>query len=227
MTQVIRMALPEGLDFHAIANHLRAAGIALPQGGDLWTIERPFDMDFDLEILKLAPVDVGTYVERGAVQLGVMSTDLLHESDVEVWRPFTFNFGTYPIIFGTRHGTTLASLNARPQIRLATPIPRFTREWFATRGFTTEILHVKDSAEKAVLLGLADGFVDRLVHPERLIAEGFRAVERVGTTHLKLIVNNATNSPRRKFISTLMEALENHQPPSPNRVAIPFDEDDD
>lgn len=226
MTQVIRMAVPEGLDFNLIVKHLRAAGIDLPEGGDIWNIERPFDMDFDLEILKLAPVDVGTYVERGAVQLGVMSTDLLHESDVVVWRPFTFSFGTYPIIFGTRRGTTLATLNSRPQIRLATPIPRFTQEWFAHRGFTTEILHVSDSAEKAVMLGLADGFVDRLVHPERLIAEGFRAIERVGTTHLKLIVNNATNSPRRKFISTLMEALGNHQPPSPSRVAIPFDEDD-
>lgn len=227
MTQVIRLALPTGLDLEALRLHLWASGIEIPQGGDFWTIERPFDLDFDLEVLKLAPVDVGTYVERGAVQLGVASTELLLESNVEVWRPYTFNFGSYPLIFGTRQGTTLASLTARPKIRLATPIPKFTRAWFATRGFTTEILPVSESAEKAVLLGLADGFVDRLVHPDRLVAEGFRAIERVGTSYLKLIVNNATNSPRRKFISVLMEQLSNNEPRTPPTVKIPFDQDDD
>lgn len=227
MKQVIRMALPDGLDFDALRYHFCAAGVNIPEGGDLWTVERPFGLDFDLEVLKLNAVDVGTYVERGAVQVGVMSTELLTESDAEVWRPFTFNFGSYPIIFGTRQGTTLASLNTRPKIRLATPIPRFTRDWFATRGFSTEILHVSENAEKAVLLGLADGFVDRLVDPDRLVREGFRAVEKLGMTHLKLIVNNATNSPRRKFISVLMDELQKNQPVAPAPTVIPFDEDDD
>lgn len=227
MKSTIRLALPSGLDFSALQEHFMAAGIPIGDTGDFWTIERPYDLDFDLEILKLNPLDVGAYVERGAVQMGVMSTELLVESGVEVWRPYTFSFGSYPIIFGTRQGTTLASLNARPKIRLATPIPRFTREWFTARGFTTEILNVTESAEKAVLLGLADGFVDRLVHPERLVREGFCALEKLGTTHLKLIVNNATNSPRRKVISRMMEELAKHQPPPPAPIVIPFDEDDD
>ncbi|MEZ4462326.1 MAG: hypothetical protein R3E66_21895 [bacterium] len=46
-------------------------------------------------------------------------------------------------------------------------------------------------------------------------------------THLKLIVNNATNSPRRKFISTLMEALAANEPATPPRIEIPFDQEDD
>ncbi|MEZ4462327.1 MAG: hypothetical protein R3E66_21900 [bacterium] len=68
MNQVIRMALPTGIDFATLRAHLCAAGSqSASEDGDFWTIERPFDLDFNLEVLKLEPADVRDVRERGAV----------------------------------------------------------------------------------------------------------------------------------------------------------------
>ncbi len=122
-------------------------------------------------------------------------------------------------------GQSLENLTARPVLRLATPLPGFTREWFASRGITIDVVTVSDSAETAVLLGLADAWVDRLTQPERMVKQGFRVVEALGHTYLKLIVNNACGSRRRAAIKRFIEQLNATQPPAPAPISIPFDGD--
>ncbi|MFW6292885.1 MAG: hypothetical protein ACOC7V_11240, partial [Spirochaetota bacterium] len=93
------------------------------------------------------------------------------ENEIQVWRPYSFPFGRYPLILAAPRGETIASLSSRPLIRIATPLPNLTREVFASRGMAVNVVPVGDSVT-ACLLGLADGFVDRLVDPEVLGPEG-------------------------------------------------------
>ena len=221
----LRIALPKCAEIGAIANHLRLAGLAVDDvsAPGLHYIPDPLGTGFGFELFTLDPGDVGTYVEHGICHLGVMSTDLIREAEVELWRPFTFSFGSYPLVMAALKGQSLENLTARPVLRLATPLPGFTREWFASRGITIDVVTVRDSAETAVLLGLADAWVDRLAHPERLVDQGFRVVEVLGHTYLKLIVNNACGSRRRGAINRFIEKLRDTQPPAPAPIAIPFD----
>ena len=75
----------------------------------------------------------------------------------------------------------------------------------------------------ACLLGLADGYVDRLCDPGIMLDHGFRAVEALGNASLKLIANRACGAKRRAAIRRLIEALEEHQPEAPPDINIPFD----
>ncbi|MFW5968586.1 MAG: hypothetical protein ACOCV2_13765, partial [Persicimonas sp.] len=102
------------------------------------------------------------------------------------------------------------------------PLPNLTREVFASRGMAVNVVPVGDSVT-ACLLGLADGFVDRLVDPELIVRHGFRAVEALGYASLKLIVNRACGSRRREAVRRLIEALEAQQPAPPEEIDIPFD----
>jgi ATP phosphoribosyltransferase len=154
-----------------------------------------------------------------------MSTDLIRENGVQVWRPFPFAFGKYPLVLAAPRGETIASLSSRPLIRIATPLPNVTREIFASRGMAVNVVPVADSVT-ACLLGLADAYVDRLVQPEVMVRQGFRVVEALGNASLKLIVNRACGSRRRKTIRQLIEALEATQPPAPTPIDIPFDGDE-
>ncbi len=228
-TDRLRFALPRCDDLPQLEKQLGDCGFRLPTETESFEVHRfedPFEDDLDFEIFTLSPDDIGTYVQRGIVQLGVLSTDVLYEREVDVWRPFTFNFGSYPVILGARRGQSLNSLTSRPTVRLATPIPRYTREWFTQRGFEVEVIPVSENVQEAVALGLADGFVDRLTDPQKLVSAGFRALERLGTTHLKLVANNASSARRRSTIGRLIERLEATRPESQQPIAIPFDNED-
>jgi ATP phosphoribosyltransferase len=222
--QRLRIALPKSDELDAICDHLAACGFELPSpiGPGLHRVGDPLGADYDFELFCIDPADVGTYVEHGIAHIGVMSTDLIRENGIQVWRPFSFPFGKYPMVLAAPKGETIASLSARPLIRIATPLPNFTREVFASRGMAVNVVPVADSVT-ACLLGLADGYVDRLVEPDVMVRHGFRAVEALGHASLKLIVNRACGSRRRQTIRGLIEALEEHQPPAPAAIDIPFD----
>lgn len=225
----IRVALPRGAELERLVAHFGAVGFDLsPLLGDADVLPAgdPLDSGFDFEFVRLSPPDVGTYVEYGICHAGVLSTDLIGERDVNVWRPFTFNFGSYPLVLVALRGQTLATLTAKPVLRPATSIPRFTKDWFTARGISTEVVAVIDSAPTAVLLGLADCWVDRLTDPEQIVEDGFRVVEAMGQSYLKLVVNPAAASRRRAALRRLIGALQEHLPPPPPKIDIPFDLED-
>lgn len=227
-SQRLRIALPKSDEFEDICAHLRACGFELPSpiGPGLHRVDNPLSGDCDFEIFCIDPSDVGTYVEHGIAHIGVMSTDLIRENGIQVWRPFSFPFGRYPLVLAAPKGESIASLSARPLIRIATPLPNVTREVFASRGMAVNVVPVADSVT-ACLLGLADGYVDRLVDPDVMVRHGFRAVEALGHASLKLIVNRACGSRWRKTIRELIEALESHQPLQSTEIDIPFDNEVD
>ncbi len=224
----LRIALPKCAELPAITAQFRACGFPLEErsSAGLQLIKDPIDCGFDFEVFRLAPADVGTYVEHGISHVGIMGTDLLRESEAEVWRPLTFRYGKYPLVFAAPRGESISSLYARPQIRIATPYPRYVRALFAHRGISAEIVSVADSAT-ACLLGLADAYIDRLLAPQPLSDQGFHVVEVLGYTRLKLVVNRACWSRRRIAIQKLIQLLEEQHPEAPPEIEIPFDDDDD
>ena len=226
-TERLRLALPDSAEFDAICAHLRRCGFDLPDLSlpGLHRVTDPLGVGVDFDVFRLSPVDVGTYVEHGIAHLGVLSTDIIREADAQLWRPFTFSYGTYPIVLAAPQGLTLDHLSSRPIMRLATSLPDMTRGLFAARGMSIEVVPVEDSAT-ACLLGLADGYADRLADPELLISQGFRVLEVIGHAHLKLTLNSTCYPSRRDAIDELVHRLYTHQPPEPEPIAIPFDVED-
>ena len=227
----LRIALPNNVELEQICGHLRQAGFSsLPDMSrpGLYIVPAPFGADEDVEFrefefFRLEPTDVSTYVEHGICHGGVVHTDLLREARARVWRPFTFSFGGYPLVLAAPQGQDLLHLTNRPVIRVATSLPELTKAIFTARGMGVEVVSVEDSLT-ACLLGLADGYVDRLTDPDFLVDQGFRVTEVVGQAHLKLIANRGCGVGRRRAIARLVELLEAHQPPPPEPLRIPFDE---
>lgn len=224
----LRLALPLSAELEDICDQFRACGFAIPDLSmpGLHDLGDPLECGYDFEIFRLAPADVGTYVEHAISHLGVMSTDLLRETESEVWRPYTFRFGQYPMVFAARRGESFASLSTRPHVRIATPFPSLAREVFSHRGIPVEVVTVSDSYT-ACLLGLADAFVDRLVDPAPMYEHDFRVLEVLGHSRLKLVVNKALGSRRRIAIQSLVQCLESNEPEPPEAINIPFEAEDE
>lgn len=212
--ETLRVALPHSAELPELLDCLRSVGWELSDEilGGIHRLEDQWDLGFDLEVFVLAPTDVGVYVEHGISHFGVMSTDTLRETDVDVWRPYTFAFGGYPLVLAARKHKSLQQLIGEPTLRLATTLPNYTREWFSNRGIEIEVVAVRENPETACLLGLTDAYVDRLVDNARLESQGFKVVETLDHTRVKLVVNNACGSKRRAAIWKIIKSLEEVRP---------------
>ena len=224
----LRLAFPMCEQLDPICDHFRACGFEIPDLDmpGLHQVEDPLECGYSFEIFRLDRADVSTYVEHAISHIGVTSTDLLRESQSEVWRPYTFPFGQFPMVFAAPRGESFASLSTRPHVSIATPYPHFARQVFAQRGMTVEVVDVSNSYT-ACLLGLADAFVDRLEDPSPMLEHDFRVLEVLERSRLKLVVNRALGSRRRIAIQALVKSLQKNQPQPPEPVEIPFEVKDE
>ena len=223
----LRLALPLSDALEDIRSQLQACGFSVPDltMPGLHHLGDPLNCGYDFEVFRLAPADVGTYVEHAISHIGVISTDLLRETEVAVWRPYTFSFSQYPMVLAAGRGESFASLSTRPRVRVATPYPLLARDVFTHRGIPVEVVNVSDPYT-ACLLGLADAFVDRLVDPAPMLEHDFRVLEILGHSRLKLVVNPALGSRRRIAIQALVACLEANEPAPAPPIEIPFEDEE-
>lgn len=165
-------------------------------------------LEFELELLLLKNQDVPVYVEHGVAELGVAGTDLLYETGVSVFRPYTFSFGSCRVVLAARRERTLADLRGLPLLHVATKYVRFTRDHFARLGWPVEIIPLSGSIELAPVLGLAEAIVDLSETGKTLEDNGLVAVDVIGRSYLKLIGNCALGRATTGRVERFIEALE-------------------
>lgn len=160
-----------------------------------------------LELLLLKNADVPTYVEHGVAEFGVCGTDVLDESDANVWRPHTFDFGACRVAIAARAGTTAADLRARPVLRVATKYTRTAARWFAGRGQAVDLIKLNGSVELGAVLGLADAIVDLVETGRTLVENDLEVVEVIGHTRVKLIANRSLGRGQAVAVDRMVAAL--------------------
>lgn len=210
----LRMMLPR----HALGQHVREAmgraGLVLSQrlreDGQMHVDDDPrvlSALGCPLGSLTLAEEDIPIYVEHGVAEVGVVRAHLLHETDVEVYRPFTFDFEAGSLALVAPQTTTLEELASMPLQRVATRYRRFARDTFTGRGWNVELIPISAAVELAPLLGLADAVLMVVDDRRALERRGLHVVEEVGVCRAKLIANRAIGRHRMRVIERLIELL--------------------
>ena len=158
--------------------------------------------------LVLKPVDIPTYVEHGAADLGIVGTDLLREQGRDVYEPLDLGFGVCRLVVAEPADLRLTDdPTAWASLRVATKYPRLTERHFSQKGVQVEIVHLSGSVELAPAMGLAERIVD-LVDTGRTLSEnGLVEVEEILRASARLIVNRASLKTRFGAIQTLIDTL--------------------
>ncbi len=161
--------------------------------------------------LLVKPVDVPTYVEQGAADIGIVGGDVLLESDRDVLCPLVLGFGTCRIVVAAPGGNA-RTLPSRPRRRVATKYPRIAKRFFSEQGIPVEIIELGGSVELAPNTGLSDWIVDLVETGRTLIDNGLEPIAEITTTHAQLIVNRASQKICREEIGDLIERLSKELP---------------
>lgn len=200
------MALPKGRLAEKSIALMVAARLPRPVGdaGRRLVID---SADGAMRFIMAKPVDVPTYVEYGAADVGVCGLDTLRESKRYVYEPLLLPFGYCRLSLSAPADRPDRPLRYESQPRVATKYPNLTAEFFRARGVNAEVIALNGSVELGPLVGLADLIVDLVETGDTLRENGLAEVRVIMESQAVLIVNRAAYHLKAAAIHTLIDAL--------------------
>lgn len=192
-TTPLILALPKGRILTECGPLLAAAGI-VPAADCLDEDSRRLRFPTDdpmLDVVRVRPFDVATFVAFGAAQIGICGADVLMEFDYpEIYAPLDLRIGGCRVSIAEPVASAAQDDPARwSQVRVATKYPNIARRHFAARGVNADIVHLNGAMELAPGLGLCRLIVDLVQTGSTLKANGLQEVEVIANVTSRLIIN--------------------------------------
>jgi ATP phosphoribosyltransferase len=203
----LTIALPKGRLFRdsvTLLEKIRCGAEGLGEGRRL-VFE---DAEQRTRFLILRPVDIPTYVEYGAADVGIVGKDVIDEGEHDVYEPLDLKFGRCRLVVAQPGSMPQEqSLMDWSYLRVATKFPRITERYYNGKGVPVEIIRLSGSIELAPLVGLCERIVD-LVETGRTMAEnGLVVVGEVMRVSARLIVNRASQKTKYEQVTDLISHL--------------------
>jgi ATP phosphoribosyltransferase len=158
--------------------------------------------DPDLDVVRVRPFDVATFVAFGAAQLGICGADVLMEFDYpEIYAPLDLGIGACRVSVAEPHETAGSDDPSRwSRVRVATKYPTIARRHYAARGINADVVHLNGAMELAPGLGLARLIIDLVQTGSTLKANGLVETEVIAHVTSRLIVNRTALKTRPDVI---------------------------
>jgi ATP phosphoribosyltransferase len=193
VTTPLILALPKGRILSECGPLLARAGI-VPAADyadeDSRRLRFPTD-DPMLDVVRVRPFDVATFVAFGAAQIGICGADVLMEFDYpEIYAPLDLGIGKCRVSVAEPLETAGTDDPSRwSQVRVASKYPNIARRHYASRGIHAEVVHLNGAMELAPGLGLCRMIVDLVQTGSTLKANGLVETEVIAPVTSRLIVN--------------------------------------
>ena len=151
-----------------------------------------------LDVVRVRPFDVATFVAFGAAHIGICGADVLMEFDYsEIYAPLDLGIGQCRVSVAEPAGSNgLDDPATWSRVRVATKYPSIARRHFAARGVQAEVVHLNGAMELAPGLGLAKLIVDLVQTGSTLRANGLEETEVIAHVTSRLIVNRTALKTR-------------------------------
>lgn len=170
----------------------------------------------DVKLVVIRAVDVPTYVQLGAADLGVAGKDVLLEHGAEgLYEPLDLEIARCRLM-------TAGVVGAEPahaRRRVATKFVNVARRYYAELGVQAEVIKLYGAMELAPLMNLADEIVDIVDTGNTLRANGMEPRELIDHISTRLVVNKAAMTMKHERLKPLIERLRDAV--AARRVATP------
>ncbi|MBV9813137.1 MAG: ATP phosphoribosyltransferase [Acetobacteraceae bacterium] len=155
-----------------------------------------------LDIVRVRPFDVATFVAFGAAAIGICGADVLMEFDYpEIYAPLDLGIGACRVSVAEPAAMAGTDDPRRwSRVRVATKYPNIARRHFAARGVHAEVVHLNGAMELAPGLGLSRLIVDLVATGSTLRANGLVETEVIAHITSRLIVNRTALKTRPELI---------------------------
>lgn len=203
MAQILKVAMPKGRIYNKAAELFRSAGLPIPPEGEAsrkLVIPLP---EAGMEFILAKPVDVPTYVEYGAADIGIVGKDVLLEENRDVYELLDLGIARCRMsIIG------LPDWDPGIHQRVATKYPNVASQYFREQGQQVEVIKLNGSIELAPLIGLAERIVDMVETGQTLRENGLVEQKVMFGITSRLVANRVSYRMKNAEIQQLCDRLQ-------------------
>lgn len=201
---MLNIALPKGRLGDKVYKLLASADYSCPE-----MLEDNRKLVFEskengVRYMLVKPSDVSIYVEKGAVDIGVVGRDVLLESEADVYELLDLGFGKCRLAVAGKKG--FIEDKSIP-LRVATKYPNVTQNYYASLSRQIDIIKLNGSIELAPILGLSDVIVDIVETGTTLKENGLDVYETVEESSARLIANKSSYQFKKEEIERVVARL--------------------
>lgn len=162
--------------------------------------------NFPLDILYVRDDDIGNYVEKGIVDLGIVGQNILYEKRPLVKKLLNLRFGFCALVIAVPRESKIKAIADLKNKKIATTYPLSTQKYFEKNNIAVEIIRISGSVEITPFLGLADAIADLTLTGSTFALNDLKVVEKIYDSDAVLIKNNGADigQKKSKIISKLL-----------------------
>lgn len=207
MDEYITIALPKGKLFDKAVNMLAKVGYSAEN-----VVEDSRKLVISNEETKVRfiiakTVDVPTYVEYGAADIGIIGKDVLNEQGKDVVELLDLDFGRCRLMMAVPEATKRANLTDYAHTRAATKYPNCAKRYFDKLGIQVELIKLNGSIELGPIVGLSESIVDIVETGTTLRENKLVEIDSLFTATSRLIANRASFKLKFARLHKLVEDL--------------------
>ncbi|NLL91268.1 MAG: ATP phosphoribosyltransferase [Ruminococcaceae bacterium] len=150
------------------------------------------------------PSDVGSYVEHGAADIGVVGKDILLENSHAILELYDTGIGKCRIVVAGKEG--FCDFDNKT-LKVASKFPNIARSYFASKGRVVEVIELQGSIELAPLVGLSDVIVDITESGSTLRDNNLEIISIISESSARLIANKSAYIFKGERINRLIDVF--------------------
>jgi len=204
MTQPLTIALSKGRILDDTLPLLAEAGIH-PAEDIKKSRKLIFDTNHDhIKLIVQRAVDVPTYVEYGAADLGIAGKDVLLEYGSDnLCEPLDLNIATCRLMTAAMKDAEMP----QGRLKVATKFVNVAKRYFAEQGRQVDIIKLYGGMELAPIMNLADMIVDIVDTGNTLKANGLEARDLIAPVSSRLVASRAAMKVKHAQIQPIIELM--------------------
>ncbi|WP_010098206.1 ATP phosphoribosyltransferase [Ornithinibacillus scapharcae] len=133
------------------------------------------DSTNQIQLIFVKAVDVPTYVEKGAADIGIVGRDNILESQADVYEMLDLKEGKCKFVVAGKNKSVLQ----KNRLTVASKYPFIANSFFQQNGIQAETIKLNGSVELAPIIGMADVIVDIMETGKTLQENGLIVLEEL------------------------------------------------
>jgi len=161
-----------------------------------------------IEFFLVKSPDVGTYVEKGAADIGIVGRDVLMEHPVNVYELLNLNIGKCKMCVA---GYADFKPTFGKKIVVGTKYPNIAKQYFNRKNQPVDLIKINGSVELAPIIGLSDCIVDIVESGNTLYENGLTVLNEICDISSRLIVNRVSLKTKDAILNPIIDRFKSEE----------------
>lgn len=163
-----------------------------------------YSEDQSIKMIYVKAIDVTTYVEQGAADIGIVGRDNILEANADLYELLDLKLGKCRFVIASLKEL---SMTKGHKIKVASKYPRVAEHYFNRKGLTAETIKLNGSVELAPIIDMADCIMDIVETGSTIKENGLMILDDVESISTRLVVNKASFATKTDAIQQFIEQI--------------------